>query len=185
LSFGQLLQPDNINFFYKLIDLDDADYLFDFDVLGWAETPNLDCIADVSCPTNPSPMDRGNLTRLCTSNDPIGCSVAEPNSTLAPPQCEFVSSSLVTFSAGHLLFVKSGQMQKLSMQSAGGPADQDYTTIMNSSLSPALQRSNPKMSKYSIRVKKLERGQRYSREDHWTDSRGFGKRRGRTNDFIC
>ncbi|KNZ46479.1 uncharacterized protein VP01_7229g1, partial [Puccinia sorghi] len=102
-------------FFDKLIDLDDTDYWFDFDVLGCAETRNLDSIADLSCPTNPSPADRDPLLveqdplrearqldeGVCTSNDPIGCSVSETNSTLPAPQyCEFVLYSLVPVSAG-------------------------------------------------------------------------------------
>ncbi|KNZ61630.1 uncharacterized protein VP01_13778g1, partial [Puccinia sorghi] len=31
-----------------------------------------------------------------------------------------------------------------------GPADQDYTTLMDSALSPASRRLNPKLKKYSV-----------------------------------
>jgi len=105
LSFGQLLKPKNLRpntfsaisafdslFEDKSIDIDNADHWFSVDVL------NVDPIATassvLSCPIKPSlpdlpvrdarQLDEG----VCTSNTLIGCSILDPNSTLAPPQCE-------------------------------------------------------------------------------------------------
>ncbi|KNZ56446.1 uncharacterized protein VP01_2400g1 [Puccinia sorghi] len=114
-------------------------------------TLTIDSIADLSCPTNPSPADRDPLFAeqdplrearqldegVCTSNDPIGCSVPEPNSTLAPPQpsppCEIWTDAEI-----------------VNAIRRAGPADQDYTALMDSALSPASRHSNPKLSKYSV-----------------------------------
>ncbi|KNZ44420.1 uncharacterized protein VP01_9182g1, partial [Puccinia sorghi] len=86
------------------------------------------------------------------SNDPIGCSVAEPNGTLAPPQCEFVLSPLVPVSAGQpsppCEIWKDAEIANAIRRT--GPADQDYTALIDSASSPASQRSNPKLAKYSV-----------------------------------
>ncbi|KNZ51764.1 uncharacterized protein VP01_381g4 [Puccinia sorghi] len=97
---------------------------------------------------------------VCTSNDPIGCSVPELNSTLAPPQCEFFLSSLVPISAGQPsppceIWTDAEIVDVIRWV---GPADQGYTALMDSALSPASQHSNPKLLKYSVEHRLLFHG---------------------------
>ncbi|KNZ62609.1 uncharacterized protein VP01_12491g1, partial [Puccinia sorghi] len=110
--------------------------------------PQLRLLCRFVMPDQPLTWKLGNLTRGCVH--PIGCSVAEPDSTLAPPQCESVLTSLVPVSAGHSppceIWTDAEIFDAIHRT---GPADQDYTTLMDSASSPASQCSNPKLSKYS------------------------------------
>ncbi|KNZ62669.1 uncharacterized protein VP01_12397g1, partial [Puccinia sorghi] len=129
----------NACFVDKSIDLYDADYWFDVDVLGCAETRNCDSIADLSCPTKPSPADwdplfaEQNPLREArqldegTSNDIMGCYVPKHHSTVAPLQYAEIVDKICR----------------------AGPADMDYNTWRNSVMSPGPRRSNPKLAKYS------------------------------------
>ncbi|KNZ49967.1 uncharacterized protein VP01_4667g1 [Puccinia sorghi] len=87
------------------------------------------------CGTGSLELDEG----VGTSNNPTGCSVPEPNSTLAPLQCEFFLPSLVPVSAGQpspsCEIWKDAEIVDVICRA--GPADQDYTALIDSALSPA------------------------------------------------
>ena len=99
---------------------------------------------------------------VCTSNGFIGCSVPEPNSTLAPPQCELVSSSLSPVSAGQPSSLRElwTDTEMIQVIREAGPKDEDYTTLLNSVKSPASRRLNPKLSRYTIENDLLYHGHR-------------------------
>ena len=129
---------------------------FDVDVLGCEDILGLDSIAASSCPTKPSLVDQDPLREarqldegVCTSNGFIGCSVPEPNSMLAPPQCELVLSSLSPVSAGQPSSLRELWTDTEMIQAIreAGPKDEDYTTLLNSVKTPASRRLNPKLSR--------------------------------------
>ncbi|KNZ62458.1 uncharacterized protein VP01_12683g1, partial [Puccinia sorghi] len=86
-----------------------------------------------------------------SSNYPISCSFPERCSILAPPQCEFVFSSLVPVSAGQPSSREIWTDAEIfNTIRRAGPADQEYTALMDSASSPTSRGSNPKLSKYSV-----------------------------------
>jgi hypothetical protein len=141
------------------VDLDNADYWFDVDVLGSEDVPGLDSIAALSCPTKPSLTDQDPLREarqldkgVRASKDFLGCSVPEINSTLAPPQCELVLHSLFPVSAGQpspLLDLWT-DMDMIEGVHRIGPEDRDHTFLMNLVKLPALRCLNPKLSRYTV-----------------------------------
>jgi hypothetical protein len=166
LTFGQLLRPSNIRpdtftavaefeacFFEERVDLENADYCFDVDVLG------LDSIAVLSCPTKPSLLDQDPLRDarqldegVCTPKIILGDSVPELNSTLAPLQFDSVLHSLVPVSAGQPsppldIWTDSEMIEGVRR---AGPEDSNYTALMNLVKSPTSRRLYPKLSHYTV-----------------------------------
>ena len=126
---------------------------------GCEDFLDLDSIAASSCPTKPSLTDQDPSREarqldegVCTSNDFVGCSVPEPNSTLAPLQCELVLSSLLPVSAGQpsSLWEIWTDTKMIDTIHKEGPDDKDYTLLMDSVKSPASRCLNPILSRYSV-----------------------------------
>ena len=99
---------------------------------------------------------------VCTPNGFIGCSVPEPNCTLAPPQCELVSSSMSPVSAGQPSSLRELWTDTEMIQAIreAGPKDEDYTTLLNSVKTPASRHLNPKLSRYTVENGLLYHGHR-------------------------
>ncbi|KNZ62604.1 uncharacterized protein VP01_1249g3 [Puccinia sorghi] len=68
-----------------------------------------------------------------------GSFICGPNSTLAPSKCEFFAGQPSP------LWEIWKDAEIVNTICRAGPADQDYTTLMDSALSPASQSSNPKL----------------------------------------
>ena len=99
---------------------------------------------------------------VCTSNGFIGCSVPEPNGTLAPLQCELVLSSLSPVSAGQPSSLRELWTDTEMIQAIrkAGPKDENYTTLVNLVKSLASRHLNPKLSRYTVQNGLLYHG-------HW------------------
>jgi hypothetical protein len=166
LTFGQLLQLENIRpdmftaiaefkacFVNESVDLNNTDYWFDVEVLG------LDSIAAFSCPTKPSLTEQDPMREarqldkgVCASNDILGCSVPELNSTLAPRQCESVLCSFFPISAGQpspFWDIWTDAKMVKGVQQAG-PRDTNYIALLDLVKSPASRILNPKLSCYTV-----------------------------------
>ncbi|KNZ46754.1 uncharacterized protein VP01_6992g1 [Puccinia sorghi] len=101
----------------------------------------------LSFPTKPSLTDRKGVT----SN--TGCSIAEPNSKLAPPQFELVLSSLFPVSDGQPfslweIWIDTKIVKEISK---AGPQE-DYNLLLDSIKSSASRLLNPNLSRYTCHL---------------------------------
>ncbi|KNZ44850.1 uncharacterized protein VP01_8760g1, partial [Puccinia sorghi] len=89
---------------------------------------------------------------VCNSKDVVGCSFQERNSTVAPPQCELVLSSLIPVSAVQPppLCEIWTDAEIVDAICRAGPTDPDYNALQDSVMSPGPRSSNPKLAKYSV-----------------------------------